>query len=1263
MKKTVRVRTATAALCVLMAGLSVQARDNPTSYGEVARVDTPILRVPFMAEAPSIDGVMEEGEWADSSSLSGFWYDFAQAHFLFLAPMQTQLQVYAGYDKENLYLCYSSPVYPENSWLRSRGRFPDITHHPRYGLIGDDHIELELRPHHDNAEGFRLGLFKWFGNAFDTVADLYWSQTEPAPNEWQSEALFQSVVTPTRWTLEIMIPFEKMVAGHYTGNTREGQPIVNLPPPDGTAYRAWFVRGIHGNGDFFNVFDKHSWNTTKTKLVFDSSAPVIQVNELGPIMEDIINVQITLKNHNTRSETVRLGFFVESQEGMVYSSYDSPQLEDGLLELRPGEVKKLRLQRPFPGISRNGNTLWFDVRSAGRPYKTLFLTRLIDFHHMDGGEMLKGETIVPFRQRRIDVIETMRPPRRDFEFTFHYSSYTKRLQAIVDTGIHGASDEAKRAKEAKLALMKNDGKDTVIRSETLPIEKDFACFLMDVPEFENGESYRLSLVLFDEDLRIMGERNPRPFKFQRYEWQGNQVGLDDVVWAPFTAIERTDDGFETLKHRFTLAPSGLPAQIFIKPHERDLPLEMRGAGASPSAEFLSDIGRGPQLRRPIRLIARVDGKEYEGEVTQPATPTRVWQSEIEYVSELKVGPLDVELRTQYDCDGAMSCSLTYGSDKPVTLDGFEMLMDVKGPVDLKASGMWPGMVGADIWECGLPMQEGVIWDSADMGYPDLFYTHFIPWFWFGSGDRAFTWFCDSDKDWILDRKGSTMTLERNAEGAVTWRTKFVNHTAPVSGQRTIDFTLLTHPSKSKPKGFRNQAWFWRGGRWADEYFGGDFTKPVAELKRKRNSMIEYCDGVDPATMTEEEKANWAPQGPLYWRYYQNKGIGNAPPGIRYATEEDRAAASGRPGGRNDQIFEDKIAYWFERHVRIGRRHGWWWDETWPTYRSSSVAEGDAYLRDPEVVKENELPWQDGFLTGHMRNAFKRLARVMKTNGIPNRNFFWANTEATTYESFGFDAQLVEECGGGHRTFDVDMLQQFPNTLWRRMAHNYSGLVVRFAPENGMGGGDDPRLTRSYLGIAMLHDIGCAMAGPHGKIGQLQEAYRTIGLLRRFGYFEDDGKTEYIPFWRNKHLVQYAPDAPEEEPDTGSPLDALEGDPEISVYRRPLEDGRNGVKVLIVLQNERDDATEYPLTIAGVERILGGPNTLTAAQVLADVDVPPDLGEWWAGATQKHDRQAPVLLDLETGDPVACADKSKEKYGPIYVPYHNHRVFYAEHAEP
>ncbi|MFO7872010.1 MAG: hypothetical protein R6V03_11350, partial [Kiritimatiellia bacterium] len=741
-------------------------------------------------------------------------------------------------------------------------------------------------------------------------------------------------------------------------------------------------------------------------------------------------------------------------------------------------------------------------------------------------------------------------------------------------------------------------------------------------------------------------------------------------WEPFIPIEKTEDGFETLKHRFTLAESGLPAQIYIKPDERDLPLENRGESAPPLSDAeLTAMGRGPQLRRPIRLEVQAGGRKHEARPVSKAECTKQWKSEIEYTSRLKAGPLNIDLKTRYDCDGAMYVTLRYGGKRPVKVESFEMITDLAGPVDLKATSVYGGgMAGADTWECSLPRKSGVVWDSADMEYPDLYYTHFMPWLWFGSGDRAFTWFSDSDRGWVIDRDGTTMRLERDDKGRMRWYVTFVNHPAEVRGERRIDFTLLTHPSKPKPEDAREKSWFWRGGIWADEYFGGDFTKPDEELLAKARSMIRVCDQVpeeEVKKMTDEEVMQWYPKGPIYWRYYQNKGIGNVPRSRKWDMTEEEwdkfkwDAIKGRGGGVA-KYFEDKIAFWFERHVRTGRRHGWWWDETWPVSRSTKIAEGHAYLRDPEDVRENELPWQDGFCTGHMRNAFKRLARIMKENNIPNRNYFWANNEGTCFESFGWDTAMVEECGGAHRTYEVDMIQQYPNSLYRRMAHNWTGLIARLMAQNsGVPPGDDPRMDRMPVGIALLHDFGVSMQGPHGQIQEKQQVIPLLNSLWEFGFFDDMG-IEKIPFWRSGGVVDYG--LGEEAGKAGdSVLDKLEGDLEITVYRRPLEDGRKGYKAILVMLNETDLAVEHPLRLSDVERILGGRNTLKAGKVREETEVPEELKPWW-NSVAKRNADEPVLMDFETGDVVACADRDRQIYGPVYVPYHTFRILYAEHAE-
>ncbi len=1214
---------------MMPAGLAI---DTPSSTGEAATVDIPILRIPFARKTPNIDGVMEEGEWEDAAALSALWYDRAQAKFYFLAPHQTNLQVYVAYDKDNLYIAYSSPVYPENSWLKARGRFPDVTSHPLYGLQWDDHVEIELRPYHDRVLGFRLGLFKLYVNPINTIVDWFWSQQYGTGKAFQSKMKVRCGVTRKRWIIECAFPLNRFLYKNYIREIG-GKPIVSLPPADGTAYLCWFTRGIGGNGGFFNVFDNHCWNTTKTKLIFDSQAPSFQINELGPIMDDIIDVRMTVKNHSPKSQTVRLGFFVESADGTIYSSYDSPKLKDGMLELRPGEVKKLRLQQIFPGISMNGNVLWFDVRAAGRPAKVLFRTRLIEFHAMDGGYYHGREKT--FKEMRLDVISELRPPRKDFDFWYNYSEYANRVSAVVDIGVHGTTESAKRAREAKLIVMESATEEVVLEKKA-PLKGKFACFLVDLPKLKKDMDYKVGVLLFDQNKRIVGEQYAEDdFSTVALPWKGNKLGLSDVVWEPFTPIRKQAKGFETLKHRFTLAPSGLPEKLFIKPDIRDLPLEKRGADVKLSNAELLEVGRGQQLKAPFKLITVVGNKRFEAKARRKASLVRQWQSEFEYKSRFKVGPLDVEMNSQYDCDGSMHVTMTYGSARGVKLDGFEMLTTIQGLSDLAAWGPNSGMAGAQRWDCRLPGGEGIVWDSASqMEKPELFYSRFVPWLWFGSADRAFTWYADSDRGWMLDKEGSSMTLERDRAGDITWRVKFINHPVEVKGKRTIKFSILTHPAKPKPKNFRQLAWFYRGDRWARLYAHTPLDFPAAGLQRELRT----------ATRSLAPGKSWTRYG--FWT------------SIAAVTKESRVTGAfkekgyelgGKKGTRN---WQDAIAYYCGRWISQGKWAGFWWDEYWPLVRSEDIAGGYAYLRDPAKVGERELPWQAGYMTSGMRITNKRLARIAKENNVPQRHNYWANNEATLLESFGWDCMLVEECGATNRTFEIDTIVQYPNSLVRYEAKNWSGLICRVVPDAIQGqSGDDQRLDRQYFGRALLNDIGVSPNGPHGTFLHFNIPLHLFKELKQFGFFEDRN-IEKIPFWRNRGFVRYGDiEVNKEKAKAAEQV-------YVTVYRRPLTNGK-GYKALFVILNEGDKPLQLPLTMMNPERILGGPNTLTAGQVRAGGEAPAELADWWAQLATRGKAKR-VLRDIETGEIVSRLEGKAETYGPVFVPKRNYRVLYGEY---
>lgn len=1242
---------------------SLAAQEHPTSYGKAATVDAALIRVPMTQNPPTIDGKMSPKEWEDASALTGFWYDVGGGAYNFLAPKETQNNAYLMYDREKLYGVITYPVYPEGSWLRSRGRFPNVLQHPLYGVLADDHIEFELRPYHDPARGFQMGLIRFDVNSLNTVCDWTWSRLGQYDMTYQSKAVIRSHIDEKMWVMEFSLPFKSLVVLDYAGKDENGLPIVATPPPDGTKYRFWIHPGLGGAGlPLTHVFDQHQWNTTKGQLIFDSQCVAFQVNDLGPIADDVIDVHFSVKNHATQSQTMRLGFFVESARGLIYSSYDAPDLNKGILELTPGESRKIRLRKAFPGITKDGNVLWFDVRSAGQPAKLLFRARLMRFHSSDGGEMeyenlerdhgitvyrvgddnkpiidpntgkpVKATGDVPYSKILPTMLEKARPERTEFDARMQISHYDKRLFAVIDVGIAGGSDESKRAKEAKLILMRDDPEETVVREFTTPFDDVFAMFLVDVPEFVEEEKYKATILLFDQNKRIVGEKDLPPFKYDGGPWKNNKLGLGDDVWEPFEPIKANATSLETAKHRFAISPQGLPGQIFIKPDPREIQIEKRKPGAQMTDEALLEIGRGPQLREPMRLEAVIGGKRVAASITKPAAITKPGKSETVYTSEMSFGAMSAKLDSRYDCDGSIHFTLDYGSEQPAKIDRLEMVMPLDGLVDIAFSETGKGsMAAADAWECTLPAGEGVVWDSKK-AMRELTYGRFVPWFWFGSGDRGFTFYCDSSEGWMFDAEGSTIQVERDAAGKATLRVQFVNHTAEVKGRRTIPFTILTHPAKNKPRNFRANGWYytlghsWAAGYWVEPY---DLSEETLKEQWRQASGA-------PADLPYEKAHTWRKDDPPFMRYgkWRNAQCG-------FSAEAPNV----------DRMWEDKATYLFERQIRVGRRVGWHMDEYWPIGFgwTDNLAMGNGYIL-PEHQQDNKthLPWTNGFLTRPMRDHYKRLARIHKINNVPNRHQAWTNNEATMLESFWWSSFLVEGAGAEHRAFEVDMVTQFPSSIYRYLSQSHSGLATaHMADATYSEYGDDKRMDRQIIGRAILHDIGVTPTGAHGIIYHKEDAVRLLTALTRFGFFED-ANIEKLPYWRNEKYVKIG-DKPSSESEVY-----------VSVYRRPLPEG-NGYQALFVVMNESFDPVELPLHLVDEQRLLGGPNTLTASEALQQTKVHESLTDWWQQAAAGQ-TDSPVLMDIESGDVVARQGDT-EAYGPIYIPYHDYRIFMAKHVE-
>ena len=279
------------------------------------------------------------------------------------------------------------------------------------------------------------------------------------------------------------------------------------------------------------------------------------------------------------------------------------------------------------------------------------------------------------------------------------------------------------------------------------------------------------------------------------------------AWPPYKPIEVKGNALTTARHSFTVADSGLPAQVVIQPAKYEIRLEQRlrgrGGGSAP--------GRGEQLRAPMRLVATIGGKDIDAE---PTGKVKIAPGEtgVTCTSQVKAGNVTADLAVTYQPDGAMLIDVAYSGGK---VDRLALVIDVSGTVDIAYPGL-PGSFDPAKAEFAkidpsLPIEGELLWANDAQDGPAKGFVNYL---YFGSLDRGFTWLCDKKDGFVLD-DSAMVRITRNEAGEVTFSAYLVNHAANIGGKKTASFALLTHPSRFKPANFRSQQWLdWPAARLA-----------------------------------------------------------------------------------------------------------------------------------------------------------------------------------------------------------------------------------------------------------------------------------------------------------------------------------------------------------------------------------------------------------------------------------------------------------------
>jgi hypothetical protein len=279
--------------------------------------------------------------------------------------------------------------------------------------------------------------------------------------------------------------------------------------------------------------------------------------------------------------------------------------------------------------------------------------------------------------------------------------------------------------------------------------------------------------------------------------------------------------------------------------------------------------------------------------------------------------------------------------------------------------------------------------------------------------------------------------------------------------------------------------------------------------------------------------------------------------------------------------------------------------------------------------------------------------------------------------FSAAALSLEGVAGGDAVSVAKTLSgSYPMPLFRYLAGTHLSRNSRLIANT-------PKLVRSgmstacdqmAIGRALLNDIGFDPAGA----AHLNLALKVVTALSRFGYFEADGKTEYLPYWRSRQVLRYG-----EEFAGNNLFEETVEDPMSQVYvsawRRPAPAGKTGTKALILIVNEGNQPVREQFYVLSAPRLFGGPNTCRRRDIVLantntwDFSSVPANSDWSqahvagegvempsAVGDGKKLGEVPCLWDvMDDGFVGRAADKGgQEVYMRVFVPAHSFRLFSA-----
>lgn len=801
---------------------------NGMLIGVSAEESPPLVRVGQLSQPPTLDGRISEGEWAEATVFTGIVGDpLANAYLL---PQSQQVVWYLGFHEDTLYLGMHSP-HPKGTFPIGRVKEDDDI-----DVMWGDHIEVQiLTGARSDAGTPGKGFYKMMVNALGAMHDAHMYNGTPGTEDlWSTGGDVKCSVTDDYWELEMSIKAANLQLAGFDGQKAVVQ-LVRADGPGGMYFAGW----VAGTWMAWEKFGDMIW---------DATAPALQLRQLGKVMEGTLDAAFTLVGTGELPQDVSVEVLVEDAAGKsLFQQVQSTSVLQG--------------QRHDLLFREEGLPISEVELLGGRNH--LQITAI--WHDGDEDKLLYSQRM-PFmkltpdwRAKYLDPWLAGRSQAGDWEATFAYLPYANKALVKVDTDFFGVAEAVQQADRFAVDVWPKGKPDQSLVHAVVTLTNGYGETLIDLPKLADGQyeaSFRLSA---DGSDTLVAEKIVE-FVRKYFPFEHNTLGISDEVIPPYEPL--------TVSPRTIVGPRGnlaVPRRI----------ADVESIGMWGRVYQLGSLGLFDQiwaapptgtagglealLAAPMRLeifseTKPLDLTDVHGGITH-AAPDRVAVEGAALAGNMGIG-----LKAFAEYDGWYEIALSLTPIDRTVVDSLDLVMDLRDTVGDRAASTFPcdtlyvQRLGGGLdnsYYGGIPRETGVHYRSTSLGNmtqrtgpADIpkDWKSFAPASYVGNGDRGVWLFAWSDDGWKLADDDPMLRVERLSDGTVRVRVRFLSGPEVLEGPRTLRFALQAAPIKPN-----------------DPYYRTDIDRIAHDTSGYRY----YGDSVDSFVLNSEEEYEALRQFLLY----------------------------------------------------------------------------------------------------------------------------------------------------------------------------------------------------------------------------------------------------------------------------------------------------------------------------------------------------------------------------------------------------------------